>query len=311
MNQQASAEVGNVALRVVLLATLLFAVNAWAIRHLGLGLGEFTVVNTFFGFVYLSIGYLAKGQEESINEAVRRAFARALTIPVLLTICVLALVLTSFLSSVTILAAGQPGSISTRLTAEGHPPDESRKKELQGPDGMVQYWTFISPFGSSFYLLADGYLREPVQILPWVGATIRVGDLTRLPSILLRVPYQHHGSLKDAVLHISPKSLQDHTVKLAAQQAAVLLGPETFVPESNQQNWRSELRTLSGVPASLQETFFRNWAEPLHAQSIPALSPGQQVRVTFTTAAGKSVAQKSFTVGPSTFQDVLLINMED
>lgn len=311
MNQQASSEVGQLALRIVLLATLLFAVNAWVVRHLGLGFGEFALINSFIGFVYLSIGVLAKGQEESFNEAVRHAFTRALTLPVLLALYMLVLVLTSFVSSVTILAAGESGDISARLTAEGRPPDESTREVVPGPDGMVRYWRFISPFGSSFYLLADGYLRQPLQVRPWIGATVRLSELIRLPSILLRIPYQKHGALQASVLRIQLETGEQYNIELAAFRASVLLGRDEMVPVSIQEAWRSELRTLSDAPEALRESIFRNWIEPLRVESIPALSPGLRVRVTFTTIAGKEVAGRSFTVGSSAFQDVLLMNSGD
>jgi hypothetical protein len=311
MAAAASAGRGNVALRVVLLATILFAVNAWAHHHLGLGLGEFAIANTLLTFVSFSSGFLAKDQQESWKEGLQLAFSRALTLPVLAATSIAVLALTSLVSSVTIFAAGQDGEISMHLTAEGQATNEDSQRLLQGPEGSIRYWTFISPFGSSFYLQAEGYIRQPVHIPPWMGATLRVDELTRLPSVLVRVPYQHHASLKNSVLHISVAAGDDHAVELTGETAAVLLGPGTDVPEANKLNWRSELRTLSDMPESVRESIFRNWVEPHHTKSIPAPSPGQQVRVTFTTGAEKTVAQKSFTIGRSAFQDVLLITTED
>ena len=311
MNSHVDAQTGNLPLRVVLLAMLLFSVNAWTGRHLGIDLREIAVVNTLLVFFYISIGVLAKEKEEPFRESVRQAFSRALTLPGLLALYIIVIALTSCISSVTILAAGVPGSISTLLSVEGDLPDERDRKQLQGPDGKVRYWTLTSPFGSSFYLLADGYLRKPIQLLPWIGATIRVSELQRLPSILVRIPYQQHGSLQDSELLIRVGANEPYRVKLAKNRASLLLGPDTFIPQSSKQNFRSELRTLANAPESLREVFFRNWIEPLRDESGSMLEPGQQVQVSFVTTVGKEVAQKTFTVGKSAFQDVLLINTGD
>lgn len=311
MDTPAASGGGILQLRIVLLAVLLFAVNAWAVRHLGMGIREFTLVNSFLGFISLAIGVLAKEKEESFLEAARKALARALTLPGLVALYVAAIALTSFISSVTVLAAGVPGTVSTLLTAEGETPDQELRKPLSGPDGIVRFWTLTSPFGSSFYLLADGYQRHSIQLMPWFGATVRLSELQRLPSVLIRVPHQQLGSLDDALLVLNLGDETRHKIELARGRGSVLLGPDALIPEFSRQNMRSELRTLDSATEPLQEKFFRYWNEPLRDESIANLIPGQEVQASFVTGAGKEVARRHFVVGKTAFQDVLLISTDN
>lgn len=297
----------TLALRVVLLAGLLFGLNAWAVRHIGSDLQEIAVVNGFLGFVALVLGWIEERDAKDLRARVGQILRRAVDAPVLLALYLVVVLGTSLISSVTVMSDGHSGSTTLYLSPEGAPRDVSSQETLDGPSGVVRYIRVTSMFGRPFYLEADGFLRKSVQIFPWIGETISLSaDLQRLPSILLRIPPNLHASLPGGKLLLDLGLAGTYTIETEAQRAAVQLGPPAAIPETWRREWRSELRTMSNVPDELRESFFRNWLNPIRDEAVPAMAPSQRLQVSFLTRANKEVIRQEVVVGWAPLQDVVL-----
>ncbi len=300
-------------LRIILLATLLFGLNAWSVRHLGSGLQEFAVVNGFLGFVGIVLGWISQEHADNLRARLAEALKRTVEGPVLAALYLLVLAGTSFISSVSVIADGRSGKATLFLTAEGDTRCQNCAGEsLEGPSGVVRYIRLTSIFGRPFYLEASGYQRKGFTLYPWSGAKISLAsDLVRLPTIVLRIPHSLHSSLRRGKIVLDfGAPLGRHKIAMSAKRASVQLGPPAAIPEPWRSEWRSELRTLAGVPDALREQFFRNWLNPLRNEKIPHLAPTQRVQVSYVTGAGKIVIAQEFVVGREPLQEVILVSRE-
>jgi hypothetical protein len=299
--------------RVILLATLLFGLNAWTVRHLGSGLREFATVNSFLAFVGIALGWIEVRNADNLRAGFGRILKRTVDGPVLAALYLVTIVGTSFISSVTVIADGDSGGSVLFLTAEGNKRCEDCSGEpLDGPSGVVRYVRLTSIFGRPYYLEASGYQRKGFALYPWTGATISLStDLVRLPTIVLRVPYSLHSSLAGGKIVLDFESPSgSFEIPMQAGRASAQLGPPAAIPEGWRREWRSELRTLDNVPDALREQFFRNWLNPIRNEQIPVLVPAQRIQVSYVTAAGKEVVRQQLVVGWEPLQEVILIPRE-
>jgi hypothetical protein len=300
----------TLAIRIVLLATLLFALNAWTVRHLGSEITELATLNGFVGFVALVLGWVEQRQSDHWRQKLRNVLRHATDTPVLACLFLLALVGTSFVSSVTVLADGVNGVTTLHLTAEGRSRSaDSEETRLEGPSGMVRFVRLTGIFGRRLYLEASGYQRQSLTLMPWTGTTVSLAsDLVRLPSVLLRVPPALHSLLAGGKLVIEcdgqPGAVE---IPLRAQRASVQIGQAAAIPDEWRDEWRSELRTLHEVPDGLRESLFRNWLNPLRSESVPIISPGQKLQIRLLTSAGKEVIRQEVIIGREPLQDIALI----
>jgi hypothetical protein len=300
-------------LRVILLATLLFGLNAWTVRHLGSGLREFATVNSFLAFVGIVLGWIEARNADELRASFGRILKRMVDGPVLAALYLVTIVGTSLISSITVIADGRSGGSTLFLTAEGSKRCEDCAGELlEGPSGVVPYVRFTSIFGRSYYLEASGYQRKGFTLYPWSGATISLStDLVRLPTIVLRIPYSLHGSLAGGKIVLDFESTgSSFEIPMQAGRAAAQLGPPAAIPEGWRSEWRSELRTLAAVPDALREKIFRNWLDPVRNEQIPDLVPAQRIQVSYVTAANKEVIRQELVVGQEPLQEVILIPRE-
>jgi len=298
------------AVRVVLLATLLFGLNAWSIRHLGSGLQEFAIVNTFLGFLAIALGWIDRDEAESLRGSARNVLRRIADFQVLLPLYLITIVGTSLVSSITVLSDGVGGSASLHVTAEGEARCAGcRGKSLTGPSGSVRFVQFTSVFGRSFYLEATGYQRKSLTLFPWTGNTISLAsDLVRQPSVLLRIPPTLHSLLANGKMVIEIDG-QAVGIEIPTQtgRASVQIGPATAIPQARRAEWRSQLLAMGSLPESLRESFFRNWLDPIRDESLPPVTPGQRLTIRFFSSGdNKEVIRQDYVVGREALQDVAL-----
>ena len=130
----------TLAIRVVLLATLLFGLNAWSARHLGSGFKDFAIVNSFLGSLAIALGWIDSGEANSLRGHVKNVLRRVADAQVLLPLYVLTIVGTSLVSSITVLADGVGGAATLHLTPEGEMRcAECPGKSLSGPNGRARF----------------------------------------------------------------------------------------------------------------------------------------------------------------------------
>lgn len=302
-----------VPLRIILLATLLFGLNAWTIRHLGSGLREFATVNSFIAFVGIVLGWVEASDADDLRARIKQMLKRTIEPSVLVALYLVTLVGTSFISSVTVLADGSGGNSTLFLTKEGSMRCENCTGEsLEGSNGIVRFVRFTSIFGRPYYLEASGYQRKSFTLYPWSGATISLtADLVRLPSVILRIPHALHSSLRRGkiVLDFGPPAGR-FEIPLSQGRASVQIGPPASIPENWRSEWRSELRTLANMPDAVREKIFRNWLNPIRDERVPDMIPAQRIQVSYVTGAGKEVIRQELVVGPEQLQEVILIPKE-
>jgi len=300
-------------LRIALLATLLFGLNEWTVRHLGTGLREFAYVNSFLAFVAVVLGWIDVRDSEDLRSGLSRILRRTVDGPVLAALYLVTIAGTSLVSSVTVIADGRVSDPKLILTSEGvQRCEDCSGKVLKGPNGVVRFVRFTSVFGRPYYLEATGYQRKAFTLYPWSGETISLSaDLVRLPTIVLRIPHVLHGSLRGGkiVLDIGSNG-GNFEIPMQAGRASVQLGPPAAIPEGWRSEWRSELRTLANAPDALREQFYRNWLMPVRNEAIPAIAPMQQIQVSYVTAGNKEVIQQDLVIGWESLQDVVLIPKE-
>jgi hypothetical protein len=299
------------AIRVVLLATLLFGLNAWSIRHLGSGFQEFAIVNTFLGFLAIALGWIDSGEAGNLRERVKSVLRRATEFQILLPLYLITIVGTSLVSSITVLSDGVNGSTTLFVTAEGETRcADCEGKSLSGPSGSVRFIRFTSVFGRSVYLEGTGYQRKSLTLFPWTGSTISLAsDVVRQPSITLRIPPTLQPMLANGRMTIEIDGQEVGTeISTRADRGSVQIGPAAAIPETWRNEWRSQLRAIGSLPDSLREAFFRNWIDPIRDESLPPILPGQLVTVRYYTSDDNNeVIRHSFIVGTEALQDIALI----
>ena len=300
-------------LRVILLATLLFGLNAWTVRHLGNGLLEIATVNSFLVFVGIALSWIEARNADELRASFGRILKRTVDGPVLAALYLVTIVGTSLISSVTVIADGRSGGSTLFLISQGSERCENCAGEsLKGSSGVLRYVRFTSIFGYPYYLEASGYQRKEFTLYPWSGTTISLSaDLVRLPTIVLRIPYSLHSSLAGGKIVLDFESAgSSFEIPMQAGRASAQLGPPAPIPENWRREWRSELRTLTNAPDELREIFFRNWLDPVRNEQIPDLVPSQRIRLSYLTAANKVVIRQDLVVGQEPLQEVILIPRE-
>ena len=87
-------------LRIILLVTLLFGLNAWSIRHLGTDLREIAIVNTFLAFVGIVLGWIEESEAGRLRAGFGRILKRLVDGQIIAVLYLVSLLGTSFVSSV-------------------------------------------------------------------------------------------------------------------------------------------------------------------------------------------------------------------
>lgn len=297
------------ALRFILLVALLLGLNAWTVTHLGTGLRDFALVNGVLAFVGLALGWIDERDAGELRAIVKAIGPRLISAPILAALYVAALVGTSFVSSVTVIADGYTGSASLRLSAEGNNEgNESPGVQLDGPDGVIRFVRVTNVFGRPLFLEASGFQRKSIILMPWTGTRLSLAtDLVKMPTIVLRIPHEVHTSLDGGKVVIEFGQSKGVEIATDSKTASVQLGPPAAISDALRQEWRSELRAARGLTETLMENVFRSWLNPKRDESIPHLPPGQRVRVRFVTSQGFDVAGYDLVVGRDPIQDALLL----
>lgn len=302
-----SAAPDHIHVRLILLALLVALINGWAARHLGVDLRNLSLVNGVTAALGVLLGYLQEPEQKAFAARCRGVLLRFADTTVLACLSLLFLLVSSFVSSVTVLADGTPGNRDLYLSAEGQARDAGSERVLAGPDGVERFLRLTTPFGRQFYLEADGYLRHSFDLRPWQGETIRVArDLRPTPTVLLRIPFAAHMHLEGGRLLVAVDGGPETAVDTAADRGSVMVGRARSVPGPVTEEWRSELRATSGLTDAQTEAVFRRWKAPLRLADTPSLRPEATLDARFVTRSDKVVAERSWTVGADPFQDVLL-----
>lgn len=322
-------------LRIWLLIVVVSLVIFWLEYHLRLRIWEALTGGAFLTIVYSVAGTFvnavrergkatAAGDGELSVNVLWRAFGKtiraAASVPVLVVLYLAALVPGSLFSSVTVMAAGEPGEREVRVWAEGGSNDgnaaTAKKKEtLKGDDGVVHFVVFTNPFGRPYALDVDGYQRSSFDLFPWVGARIRITlDLRRAPTVLVRVPVIKHSILPGATVELLEVT-DGGAVSLCTQaldpdgkvHGSVFFGRPVAIPAEIVSRWERELRVGGLIPE--RPGFDRailNWRRALAASCRLSLRPNMRLEARLRSRSGEVHASSAFRVTSEPLQDIMM-----
>lgn len=296
-------------LRLLALAVLFAALNAWSVRHLGQDLMKLGILNAVAAAFGLFFAFLQEDEQKRLKtrkqKMGRKLVGRFLDPTVLIGVTVVFLLGGSFLTSVTVLADGVPGRRTVHITFEGEARDVDSEKILDGTAAKVRYLRFTTPFGRPFYAEVDGYLRHSFDLYPWTGATLRVGrDLDPAPAVLVRVPVEWFPLLPGGRLRLTVEE-KNYDLETAEGRAAAFLGRGAAISRDRLEDWRSALIAAGHSREKIEEAVL-TWKNPTMARDFPSLPPGTELEVEFLSRAGKAVTGMSYRVTGESLQDLVL-----
>jgi hypothetical protein len=300
--------VNTLALRVILLAALLFGLNAWAVRHTGTDISNFAALNCFIMCVTLVLGWIDQQEADSLRGRLNAILRRSVELQVLVPLYILALLGTSLLSSVTVMADGATRSTEVYLTPEGEARDEASRRTLSGPSDVVRYLRLTSVFGRPLYIEASGYQRHSFSLKPWIGTSISLrSDLQQLPTLLLRIPLDLLSALNGSRLEVELQGTDAVTkIPLSNEHGSVMIGSAGEIPGAWRQEWRSELSAMQNMQPVLLEGILLKWRKPVRDESVAGLVPGQRVLVRLVTGDGSEYVRQEVVIGREVMQDIAL-----
>ena len=303
----------RIPLRVLILALLVVFVNSWLSAHLSIDLGKLLMVEALVALCLKIGSHLGKDDERSVRRAFRTVIEWLLTTPVLATASAILLIGTSLVSSVAVYAGDVEGIRTVRFCAEAK--TECTEKTLGRDKQPVRFLRLTSPFGRPFFVEVRGFRRHSFELYPWFPRIIRVStDLERSPSILFRVPYPHSDVFGGEIRILDAATGREiASGETNADSAALLIGPESQIPEGFTVRWSRQL-SAGGHQVETHPQAFERWFNAARDPSV-TLTPGARVNAYFFNRSqrGQNVpfsryvaVARGVVVGGGSPQDVLL-----
>lgn len=308
--------------RLLLLLVWLVALDLWAVHHLGIGLSSpgwlSAVVVAYSAASGLLESLVEEEEKERWTGKVRAFLRRALSLPVIVVLCLsLAIFALSYSSVMVVSADGDGAEKGVRLTPLS---GEERPWRVGDPERLLAY---TGPFGQPFRLEVPGYLPTVVQVPALKGLrVVPERDLRRPPTLLLRPPGPALGSLADqgAEVRIEVQDESGGWASLASARcyaescrpSSFLVGRPQRVPSDLLGDWRLELLATGYQDSDpqLSEALLA-WKRPKPLRSSRDLAPGTVVRAEVRSRSGEVVARTRLTVGEEDFLDVPMTMNEE
>lgn len=301
--------------RLLVFAVLYFLINSWCIHHLGKNVLKLSLINAI-AVILSFISYLERihrGEENQVKEIRRKGLLLLLETRVLIVLICLFFIWGSMYTSVTVMASGLKENKTVTLVREGRELGSGDQRNLNDPDAIERFGKFVSPFGSSFYLEVDGYIRYSFEVFPWLGKKIRVAeDLIPSPSLIIRVPVVfgaqdlQHGRI---ALYSGDDEIAGRDTNV--DKWALLVGRELAIPDSFRQRWRLELFAIKDMTETIASRTLLRWQNPLtFKKPSESLKPEKSLIAKFLAGDGSILARVKFIVSSEKLQDILLYKEE-
>ena len=307
----------SIALRAILVALLLAAINLWSIRHLGYGFEDPVSLLGLTGGVAAGsfvLDFLVDdGERKALTTPVRdwlQGFLRryVLATPTLVILYTVAIIGACTYSSTTLIPPSQGNPVTVTIS-----PLDSDQAEAEinlEPKGEAARQLLVSnPFGRQYKLSASGYLDETIVLFPLVGLTIDIDkDLDPLPTILLRPPLDAVFSLEGggtAKVYLKSNTGCQLIAKTdpKALKGAFMLGAQRAVPANLPVLWELELRARALEDQNLAKVMHA-WRQSVPIKTTADLPSGSQLYVEIRSSVDKLKAIADVVVGDEPFQDV-------
>jgi len=295
-------------INLLFLAIAVFLINIWANHHLNINGKSLVLINiipAIYGILTFLMSFGSDDEVKSLRRKMRPVLFFFLKPGVLTIIYLVFFSCGSTISSVTILADGMDEHIEISIIPEGlENPKQSRI--INSPYDIAKMVLFTSPFGKSFYVNADGFIRESFELYPWIGKRIRLTkDLRPTPTLLFRLPGPSIRRYDGGKFKILTKDDTISSRKINSQQSSsIMLGKYRRIGQEYKDDWNVSL-LIDEVENPKRASILRAWGNPIVLDSIN-LYPGESVQVLFFNNSNLLKSSADIVVLDDAFQDVLL-----
>ena len=298
----------------ILFITLCFIINVWVSYHLSKVSWMAVFLNlipVFLGVFSTVKGLFSDQEAVAYKQRLRQVF-RFFLHPLFLGLLIALVVgVGNFASSVTVYADGVPADLKFRITAEGEQPGKFTRKVGKN-NGVVSSLLMSNPFGKSYFIEVEGYLRKSFELYPWVGKRIKIErDLAPSPSLYLRLP-GHFSQFQNGTMKILLDGDTVETIKMGQDEnASILLGKKKVTPAAWKEVWNNNL-ALSPVPIppGLKEQIIAGWQNYQHQKLTFSLLPEQEIDVLFFNHIDRLILREKLVITKESFQDYLIRDIE-
>ncbi len=295
-------------INLLLLALAIFLINLWINYHINVDGWRLVIINIvpiIYGILTFLISLGPEEEAKSLKKKLRPLLLFFLRPIVLILIYVLFLVSGMLVSSVTVLADGSHEYIKISIIPEGK--EESRHLEIiDEPYQIVKFILFSSPFGKSYYIEADGFLRESFELYPWIGRRIRINrDLRPTPTLIFRLPGPNIKIYEGGFFKIVVNNDTIFSQKIKGQKSlSVMLGRYRNITQELKENWKASL-TIDDIKEPKRTAFMRAWGNPIILDTI-TLKHGDSVKIVYLNRSNIVKASINTLVLEDAIQDILL-----
>jgi hypothetical protein len=311
--------------RIIAFILLITMFNLWCVRHLGWGTTNPGIVGLLLAGPAVAIktlewmGVLNRNRKLWIGERVRPIFLIVLSTR-WLSIGYFGLLVLGFMYSSIMIVPGPADSEKEYSVVSTTDPDDVVEKRFGSSNKASLARVFISPFGSTFNVVVDGYLEKMVTVYPLVGRTLNAEvDLIKIPTVYIRPSVKALKSLKRkshlvlSLSHVSEPTAPPISVELQGRNSAYLIGEERQVPGYLPALWREELVASGSTNNKDIATTMQAWRNYVRVSPGLMTTPvemhirtGTILRVDVVTPGGCSIAGGHIQIRKRIFVDLKL-----
>jgi hypothetical protein len=299
---------GTVARGIALLA-LVTLLGVWSWSHLGMQLrvpAALAGLTAAFAVGGRIVDWLfGRHVLEAARAAVRSFLARRVTWPALVATALLLVLGSGFITSIAIEPEDgeQGGSIKVAPAAPGA---DARARVRAVKQPVERFLVLTLPWGRDFVVGADGYVARTVATVPLVPRRVRLADLERIPTLLLRPGPAGLIALGDRaaiLVHYADPAGAETLIAAdsAGTAAAFYIGAAPHVTEAMRDRWKRDVAGEGDASAVIVDL----WSRPEALQAKTDLLPGGTVRVDIVQK-GRLISRVVVPVVARRFLDVLV-----
>lgn len=293
--------------RLIFLMIAFVSINLWVSHHLEMEGWYVLLIHVMplgYGLLTFMVGLAGEAEEKEMKKILREALLFFLRPQVLLLIYFVILICILSISSIKVYADGQTSHLELHLSAEGS--EKQTSKTLDGPNSIVSFLRFTSPFGISYYLQAPGYQRKSFELYPWFGKRIKLGeDMELTPGILVRLPDHKNKYREGRLIATIGEDTLVHYRLSEEPYGAFIIGRKMTVSNSWRNEWKNELDEITDNE-QYKSRLINGWADPYFIELKSGIDPGSTILLQFLNRKDSLVAEKEILVSDDPSQNFLM-----
>lgn len=294
--------------RLALFVLAVFIASSWTTRHLGAVEWFAFVVNgmtVLFGIVGLLTHVSNEPDEEKFRRLLQKGLLFFLKIPLLVGIYLVLTIVSLTVTSVTVYAIDDEGGSIMISDSRG---DSQETHNIIPGERSVTTLLITNPFGTTYTVGAEGYFAHPVEIYPFFGKRIWIGqDLRLLPTALVRLMIQPAELDSGFITLRVGESVVDTITMASAGQNAILIGHERAIPSELRYHWENVLNTQApgSKGIAFRARMLEGWSNPVFGK-ILVTEPGVRIEISAYNSARSPIVRQMIVIAEEPFQDYLL-----